>query len=199
MARWKVGRFFRLISLLAGLFFIGVWIRSHFANDLLTFTTPHGTYVEVATIPDQFRITIVEHWPKRVGLTFAPVSQLPPRYPVFGQGAVYHRWFPLGFAVRRGARAIEFQYGPMLFLHAAPTVVSYSQWAIPFPLPVSLCAAICFWPLIRRLLRRRREEARVIRGFCSQCGYDLRATPGRCPECVTERDLRLKSLARSGR
>ena len=179
------------MTFLAGLAFAGAWIRSHFTSDLLIFTTPRAKYVEVVTIPDQFRITIVDHWPKRVALTFAPTTALAPRYPVFGQEPIYHRWFPLGFALRRSSRAIEFQYGSVLFPSLTRTVVSYSQWAIPFPLPVSLCAIICFWPLVRRLLRRRREEARVTRGFCSQCGYDLRATPGRCPECGTERDPRL--------
>ena len=47
-------------------------------------------------------------------------------------------------------------------------------WALTFLLAI----APAEW------LRRRRRRSR--RGFCLTCGYDLRASPNRCPECGTD-------------
>jgi predicted amidophosphoribosyltransferase len=33
------------------------------------------------------------------------------------------------------------------------------------------------------VIRWRRRLKRDARGLCRGCGYDLRASPGRCPEC----------------
>jgi hypothetical protein len=49
---------------------------------------------------------------------------------------------------------------------------------IPLWFPLALFAAL---PIARWLVHRRQFAA----GMCSQCGYDLRATPNRCPECGT--------------
>jgi Zn ribbon nucleic-acid-binding protein len=42
---------------------------------------------------------------------------------------------------------------------------------------------------VKRYLAARREN-RVHRGLCVCCGYDLRESPERCPECGTAKDRR---------
>jgi hypothetical protein len=41
---------------------------------------------------------------------------------------------------------------------------------------------LTFIPVVQHLLKRRRNRGP---GYCKNCGYDLRATPNRCPECGT--------------
>jgi len=40
------------------------------------------------------------------------------------------------------------------------------------------------WAVV--MLRIGRKRKRTKAGFCPNCGYDLRATPERCPECGTQ-------------
>lgn len=56
-------------------------------------------------------------------------------------------------------------------------VVTVPLWA--FPVAVLPFVTWSAW----HIHRARRTAGRLRRGECLRCGYDLRATPGRCPEC----------------
>ena len=55
---------------------------------------------------------------------------------------------------------------------------------VPMWLPTIIFAIPVGWLVVWTPLRRRRKRKKL--GLCSKCGYDLRASKDRCPECGTE-------------
>ena len=67
-------------------------------------------------------------------------------------------------------------------LHSPPRRIGdnlYDGWWCPHWFLVALLGATPAMWVVR--FRRRREW--LLRGRCRKCGYDMRATPERCPEC----------------
>lgn len=61
---------------------------------------------------------------------------------------------------------------------------SGGQWpSVEVVFPHWLLAILCLSPYVPAVLGTFRRAARRRRNACLRCGYDLRATPGRCPEC----------------
>jgi hypothetical protein len=64
-----------------------------------------------------------------------------------------------------------------------PVTGSYHWLRLYHPHALVLLAIL---PAVR-LLQARKARRRASAGLCPTCGYDLRATPNRCPECGRER------------
>jgi hypothetical protein len=106
------------------------------------------------------------------GWTHSPLEVLPPP-----KALSDHRW--------AGARFLRDVY--------ARAEVGQISWDLTIPL-WEIAAITSAWPAIsiflffRRLRRRRLAWEST---HCVTCGYDLRATPTRCPECGTTRETKL--------
>jgi len=163
--------------------FIAAWVRSHQTTDLVVWSGSAGRYDELVTIPGQFRWTRVTNWVGNQPLRWIsnPNESNYAYQPVFGQQVVRGAWLPIGIGFDGGSRRIN---SPIVSSHTyKPITVAYRITAVPFALPVLVTGVVVLWPLLRKFRHRRISAERRIRGLCSFCGYDVRATPGRCPEC----------------
>lgn len=64
-------------------------------------------------------------------------------------------------------------------------IVPHAYFSIIFAIPTILAV---HWSL-----KKIRQAFRGRRGLCAQCGYDLRASPERCPECGRLRDEKCRT------
>jgi hypothetical protein len=81
------------------------------------------------------------------------------------------------YRFQRDDQLEHFVTGPRLKVYGRGTVL-----VVPFGPLVLMMAVLPAIYVAMYALQKRRGRRRMA-GLCIRCGYDLRATPGRCPEC----------------
>jgi hypothetical protein len=89
----------------------------------------------------------------------------------------YSGWGRCGFEIRWGEPAAAVQR-----IGLFESRLTYRDAFLVFPYGFA-AAALAAGPAFAVWRRRRRARAAAGRNLCPDCGYDLRATPDRCPEC----------------
>ena len=67
------------------------------------------------------------------------------------------------------------------FIYSEPA--NYFIYIVPYWVVVSSLIIPPFAWLVSIMIRRKIVARRLVRGLCLRCGYDLRCSEGRCPEC----------------
>jgi hypothetical protein len=163
-----------------------LWVRSYLKNDVLTWHASRGTF-RVSWMTGSLVLfgDNVHHREPRFdawsGYAWPSINYGQPSEPT------YSFLNALGFSYVTGDFV---PWDPLTFLSRTPgsayltgTVLRQRVVAVPF-------YAIVFSTGILPLIRARGVVQRMVRqrrGLCTVCGYDLRASPERCPECGAAR------------
>jgi hypothetical protein len=176
----------RLLNLLTGLSLllcvaaVVLWVRSYWTSDFVTHRRP-------AARGGGFDVTEWAIWTGKGRVSVARLRFDGARVLVLGDsgwepnqrsgwGWTNHDPVPPEDEITTPIRTSRYGFG---YGWEAPTGSrrhGYAAALFPLWLPAMILAA----PLVKGVIRR---FCRRPAGQCESCGYDLRATPGRCPEC----------------
>jgi hypothetical protein len=163
-----------LTSLLLCVALLALWARSMSTSDFWLYSGETGEH----------RVSVREGrivWERTTPSQFAPV---------YSHGAssvddisvsIAEDWLRAEFGDRQPAAfdyARRVTSGRHFIAPVSRTITVFPVWAI-----AALCGAPAAVFVLSRLCRARLRPRRG--GTCVRCGYDLRATPARCPECGT--------------
>jgi len=161
----------------------GLWVRSYWVIDELSFhRTGSWRRCELATLPGKLRLIRLDDWhdPSPVTFMSAPRSDVAERE--WNLKPTPLSWFPAAPVAQPAAVSVRF----------AGVTYDRDEFVIRFSKPTTahiltapiwpICVLLAVAPAVR-VVRVVRSWRRFARGHCRACGYDMRATPQRCPEC----------------
>jgi len=169
-----------LVSLLLLAAVGALWVRSYFALDRLSWRGPAGWRAVYTAKGNAVLGVLRADWSKSPEMYHGVRYETDEPRDFFNylmvlggeRGDRDSSWSTAGFAWHEKRNAGR---GSLHALGVAPF------WGLALGAGALPLARSLVWMM--GIVRRRRGR----RGLCERCGYDLRATPGRCPECGAER------------
>ena len=154
--RTRLSTILSILSALLCVAMAGMWVRGHARQEYVSFTTKGGLSPAIGNYPGGVFLAWNRNTHTRRGFDY------------------------LAYKYGDDPNAGRFAYRNDLYPPAAPGMPSRYIRAVMFPIwaPLAISGLACLW-FTRRALRL----AKMKPGSCHSCGYDLRATPDRCPEC----------------
>ena len=159
-----------IVFLVLSLILAGCWVRSHWVADLTSLTVKHeGAFGFTVYNIDSIGGSMHFGWlstpsslpgDERYGFKVEHLNAADIR--VFGD-----HW---GFGVVDNRHPLNSSMAP-----------NWEIWLPNWFIMLALTPLAIPWLTMR--FRSARRHKRIVRRLCPTCGYDLRATPDRCPEC----------------
>ncbi len=162
---------------------IGLWVRSG-RGDAFGKVAPWGA--EVISAGGRLRVCLYRGLPGSTPFRWQRGGQ-PLRRRAVGETSSVRPYGPVEAIVGVGQYHATERWGDESRAgasHADGWVsATWHEWAAPHWLLTLLFALPLLRPPLSWLARRRQQVRRARTGLCRDCGYDMRASPGRCPEC----------------
>jgi hypothetical protein len=169
---------------------VGLWARGQWVCDVLEWRSAAAEGKRLT----QWEQTVgtgngvAVYWGRAVAVSEATEAAAAERRDyILSQKRTFRDWTPPSLfwpRVRPGGRRLGragYSHGPMPggVPGGAETMITFPLW------PAAVATAVPLGAWLATYRRRKRLRRRAEAGLCRACGYDLRATPGMCPECGT--------------
>jgi hypothetical protein len=164
--RWRVFTVLSVLSLLLCLATLSLWVRNYWRADVLAW--------ELVDTRGVSHFTYFGSWAGYFGLIHFDSkgrSYKPPGAPIAD---------PWTWTVH-----LKLEWPTKLYQRRDSTNALFTRTTRSFCLPKGLFVVLFALLPTLWITRTIRDRRRHRQGVCARCGYDLRATPERCPECGT--------------
>ena len=188
-----------------------LWVRSVTYEDVFAFTID-GQYYSVGSGPHRLVVGVGDLRPvgsdrwftsSRWDSTQAVTITIPASTMTTADGTISirsgtltlqnaHGWVPPAHQILGFGREGRVLVPTLITSKSGSVFIDQSRYVVPLWFVVLL---LLMWPA-RWIVQFRRQRRRRSDGQCLICGYDLRGTPHRCPECGTVPALSAAQTAR---